>query len=733
MMSVRRKELVSSLRRLLVAVAIATVALTVGASTAAYAASPAPGSYTGEIPGISRGLVFYVSANGKDLQDVYIPTAGLHCTGEGTSSSTDHLEAAEIPLESNGSFTSTTTQKGILEGRSVVFAYKFSGQFNVNGEDAAGTYDEEITFEGSTRKCTTNSEPWSATRDAQPTQTTSSPPPGSYTGEIPGISRGLVFYVSANGKDLQDVYIPTTGLQCMGEGTSGSTDHLEAAEIPLESSSEANASFAKTTTQKSILEGHPVVFTYTFSGHFHSINNADVERAAGTYREEITFEGSTRKCATNNQSFSATRDAQPTQTTSSPPPGSYTGEIPGISRGLVFYVSANGKDLQDVYIPSAGLQCMGEGTSSSTDHLEAAEIPLESSSEANASFAKTTTQKGILEGHPVVFTYTFSGHFHSINKAEVERAAGTYREEITFEGSTRKCATNNQSFSATRDAQPTQTTSSPPPGSYTGEIPGISRGLVFYVSANGKDLQDVYIPSAGLQCMGEGTSSSTDHLEAAEIKVKSGVSGTSFTTKKATAKGILEGHPVLFTYTFSGHFHSINSSQVERAAGTYREEITFEGSTRRCTTNNQSFSATRDAQPTQTTSPPPPGSYTGEIPGISRGLTFDVSSNSRELEAVSIPTTDLQCTGEGASSETDKLEIGEVAISKKGGFNAGVTRKGEIAGAPVLFAYTFSGQFHSINSSEVERAAGSYREEITYEDSTRRCTTNNESWSATRN
>jgi hypothetical protein len=190
---------------------------------------------------------------------------------------------------------------------------------------------------------------------------------------------------------------------------------------------------------------------------------------------------------------------------------------------------------------------------------------------------------------------------------------------------------------------------------------------------------------------------------------------------------------VVFTFTFSGHFHSLNSSEVERAAGLYREDITYEGSTRRCTTNDQSFSATRDSQPTQTTAPPPPGSYTGAIPGNGTGMSFEVASSSLFVLAVRIPQTGLECSGGGSNTSTDKLEIAQAEIKGKTTFKATVTRKGEIAGAPVVFTYALYGHFHSINSSGVERAAGMYREEIAYEGSTRRCATNNQSFLATHN
>ncbi len=550
------------------------------------------------------------------------------------------------------------------------------------------------------------------------------PVPGSFTGNIPGRTGGLTFYVSGDGTHVQDFTIPVDELKCTGEGSSTLNDHLEALEVKIES-----GAFSTTATEEGRLEGHPVTFTFAFSGAFAS----NGEEASGTYREEIAFEGSTRACTTSTQAFSAKRDSQPTQTTEAPPAGSYTGNIPGRTGGLTLYVSGDSTHLQDVSIPTDDLKCTGEGTATMNDELEAFEVTLEASSGNNSAFNYSATEKGTLEGRPVTIKFTFNGHFHSVNKESVERLAGTYREDITFEGgSTRRCTTDNQWFNATRESQPTQTTAAPPAGSYTGNIPGRTGGLEFFVSSNGSHVQDVSIPTDDLKCTGEGTATMNDHLEAPEITAKLTALGRTFKSAKTEKGAILEGHPVTIKFTFNGHFHSVNKESVERLAGTYREDITFEGgSTRRCTTDNQWFYATRESQPTQTTAAPPAGSYTGNIPGRTGGLSFEVSSNSLHLLSVKIPTDDLKCTGEGSATGNDKLELAEIAIKSKVTFKATITGKGMISGKPVSFAYTFSGHFHSVNAAEKERAAGMYREELTFEGSTRKCTTDNQSFSAT--
>jgi hypothetical protein len=572
--------------RLMLALGVLALLLLPGV---ALASAPAAGSYTGNIPGRTSGLTFYVSADSTHVQDVSIPVDDLKCTGEGTATMNDRLEALEIKIEAGATFATTQKTEGRLEGHSVAFTSTFSGTFATNGEEASGTYKEEITFAGSTRVCTTSAQPFTAKRDSQPTQTTAVPPAGSYTGNIPGRTNGLTLYVSADSSHLQDVSIPVDDLKCTGEGTTVMNDELEALEVPLETVAANNASFLYGATEKGTLEGKPVSIAFTFDGHFHSVNAAGVERLAGTYREDITFEGgSTRRCTTNNQWFSATRDAQPTQTTAAPPAGSYTGNIPGRTGGLTFDVSSNGSHVQDVYIPTDDLKCTGEGTETMNDHLEAFEITAKLTATGRSFKSAKTEKSAILEGHPVTIKFTFEGHFHAVNNMEVERAAGTYREDITFEGgSTRRCTTNDQWFSATRDAQPTQSANAPPAGSYTGNIPGRTGGLTLEVASNSLHLLNVKIPTDDLKCIGEGATAANDKLEIAETAIKGKVKF------KATVKGkgTISGKAASFVYTFSGQFHSINTAEKERVAGMYSEEIIFEGSTRRCTTDTESFSA----------------------------------------------------------------------------------------------------------------------------------------------
>src|ERR1700722_4520559 len=126
--------------RLMLALGVLALPLCPGV---ALASAPAAGSYPGNIPARTSGLTFYVSADSTHVQDVSIPVDDLKCTGEGTPGMNDGLEALEIKIES-GAFTTTQKSEGRLEGHAVSFTSAFSGAFATNGQEASGTYSEEI-------------------------------------------------------------------------------------------------------------------------------------------------------------------------------------------------------------------------------------------------------------------------------------------------------------------------------------------------------------------------------------------------------------------------------------------------------------------------------------------------------------------------------------------------------------------------------------------------------------
>jgi len=75
---------------------------------------------------------------------------------------------AAITIASNGSFSATATQTGVINGAPATITYTFSGHFhgtNSSGvERAAGQVRDDITYNnGTAHSCTSNDQSWSAT------------------------------------------------------------------------------------------------------------------------------------------------------------------------------------------------------------------------------------------------------------------------------------------------------------------------------------------------------------------------------------------------------------------------------------------------------------------------------------------------------------------------------------------------------------------------------------------
>jgi hypothetical protein len=402
--------------------------------------------------------------------------------------------------------------------------------------------------------------------------------------------------------------------------------------------------------------------------------------------------------------------------------GSYTGVNPQNDDPLTFYVSTNRKSLQDVSIPVVDLSC-APGGATVTDHLGISAVAIRS----GGSFSTTNTQEGVVAGYMATFTYTWEGKFHGVNAGGAARAAGMFNETVTSTDPTRRdCTSHNQSWTATRDDQPTQTSKAPPAGSYTAVNPQNNDPVTFYVSSDRKSLQDISIPVVDLTCA-PGGATFTDHLGMPSVAFDA----NGWFSATGTQEGVVAGYPATFTYTWEGNFHGVNASGAARAAGFFNETVAYTDTTRRdCTSNNQSWTATRDVQPTQTSTPPPAGRYSGVNPQNDDPVTFSVSSGTTKLEDVSIPVVDLTCAPGGATF-TERLVMPTVALAPRRSFLTTITRAGTVSGHPATITSTFEGNFHGVNAAGAARAAGMFSETVTYTDTRARdCTSNDQSWTA---
>jgi hypothetical protein len=309
---------------------------------------------------------------------------------------------------------------------------------------------------------------------------------------------------------------------------------------------------------------------------------------------------------------------------------------------------------------------------------------------------------------------------------------GTFNETLKYtDSAARTCTSGNQAWTATRDAQPPQTTSPPPAGSYTATNPQTNGPIMFYVSSSRTSLQDISIPTVYLTCAPRGDPNPAEPFGIAAAALKPDGSFTATTTQT----GVYAGYPAKFTYTFQGNFHGVGPSGAARAAGTFQETLKYSDSAARtCTSNIQSWTATRDAQPPQTTPPPPAGGYTATNPQTNGPITFSVSSSRTSLQHISIPTVYLTCAPPGDPNPAEPFGIAAAPLKPDGSFTATITKGAVYLGHKATFTYTFRGNFHGVAPSGAARAAGTFRETLTYSDSAARtCTSNTQSWTATHN
>jgi hypothetical protein len=412
-------------------------------------------------------------------------------------------------------------------------------------------------------------------------------------------------------------------------------------------------------------------------------------------------------------------------TASRPPVGSYTGTNPQTGFPITFYVSSSKTSLQDISIPTVDLDC-APGGANITEPFAIAAAPIK----ADGSFTATTTQTGVYSGYPAKFTYTFRGSYQGLNSSGVATVTGTFQETLKSTDSTaRTCTSGNQSWTATRDSQPPQTTSPPPAGSYSAVNPQTGFPITFYVSSTKTSLQDISIPTVYLDCApGNATPAEPFAIAAAPLKADGSFTATT------TQTGVYSGYLAKFTYTFRGNFHGLAPSGAARAAGTFQETLTYtNGTAYTCTSNTQSWTATRDSQPPQTTSPPPAGSYSAVNPQTGFPITFSVSSSRTSLQDISIPTVYLDCAP-GNATPAEPFAIAAAPLKADGSFTATTTKTGAYSGYPAKFTYTFRGNFHGLAPSGAARAAGTFQETLTYTNGTPyTCTSNTQSWTATRN
>ena len=183
-----------------------------------------PGPYSGS-NGQGWRITFYVARGGNSVENLSMPTTAESCTPSGNT--TTLVGALQLAVQPNGSFSTTTSQNGVLNGSSVKITDTFKGHFQAAtataAASAAGTWHEDIAYAtGTTASCTSNTQSWTATLYREPPWQKSVIEPGDYSGSN-GQGWGIKFSVAPGGTSILDLSIPTTAESCTPSGNTNTS------------------------------------------------------------------------------------------------------------------------------------------------------------------------------------------------------------------------------------------------------------------------------------------------------------------------------------------------------------------------------------------------------------------------------------------------------------------------------------------------------------------------------
>jgi hypothetical protein len=248
------------------------------------AASPTPGSYTSDSGFLTNNpLTFFVSSNGKQLQDIDANGIGMHCTPGGYFA--PNFVAIVVALDASGYFSAKASHPIVADNVVGTLSYAFQGQ--VGTSTAGGTLTETLQFTNGSLNTCSSTISWTAKRDVQPPQTSALPPPGTYTSTFSLSNTPLTFSVLSNRKQLAHIQSNANGigLYCAPGGYVAPQIIINT--FPFK----ANGSFKGTTAQHIIVDNANATVSETFQGHFHGVGISEAARAAGVLIVTVTWKG----------------------------------------------------------------------------------------------------------------------------------------------------------------------------------------------------------------------------------------------------------------------------------------------------------------------------------------------------------------------------------------------------------------------------------------------------------
>jgi hypothetical protein len=240
--------------------------------------------------------------------------------------------------------------------------------------------------------------------------------PGRYSGGESQNGNPVWLYVSASKTQVQDLVIQDDTMVCPNGFQPGDAFVIDSMDIG------SGGTFSTTQKVKGVIgaDNAPAKFTYNLGGRF-STSSGGAPEASGTYSETASFtlNGNSESCSSGTQTWSVTRDTQPTQPAGVGAPGAYRVQVEN-GDASSFTVSSSRHEMKDLTLDDIGFGCFpGDGSAGGTAFLKSLALP------ATGSFSATWS--GVFAGNtPVNYTIKFLGHFHGTDSSGTSRASGSY-------------------------------------------------------------------------------------------------------------------------------------------------------------------------------------------------------------------------------------------------------------------------------------------------------------------
>jgi hypothetical protein len=417
-------------------------------------------------------------------------------------------------------------------------------------------------------------------------------------------------------------------------------------------------------------------------------------------------------------------------------PGSYSGSWNPANGGdvITYFVAPGGRSILNIHVPYASVSCVPASAMGGYAPIIILKTPIN----PDGSFTATGSQQGIFDNSSAKFSFSLAGRFRGTTRAGPASASGTFREGVQFtaSGATESCTSNTQSWSVTHDPQSTPTNTTAVPGSYSGSWNPANGGdvITYFVAPGGRSLLNVHVPYASVTCVPASASGGYAPIIVPMVPVN----GDGSFSVTASQKGIFDNSSATFSYSFSGFVEGATPTGPVTMAGNFRMNVQFatSGATESCTSDTQSWSVTHDPQPSPTDTSAVAGSYSGSWNPANGGdvITFSVAPGGRSLLNVHVPYASASCVPPSANGGYVPISIAAVPVNADGSFASTSTQEGIFDKANAKFTISFAGHLEGATPTGPVTMAGNFRVDALFSASgvTESCTTNTQSWTASR-